>query len=87
MLNALLVGAPLPSGTASALTYGYLTYSFIIRASLLNTLWPSDRMWTPKVFRRSWGLATMMYGDLAMGVLSAVPWLESSRRVRHAELL
>ena len=44
-------------------------------------------MWTSKAFRRSWGWAAMMYGDLAMGVLSAVPWLESSRRVRHAEFL
>ncbi len=48
---------------------------------------PSDRMRTPKVFRRSWGLATATHSDRTSGVLSAVPWLESLRGVRHAEFL
>ncbi len=83
----------LAGGSSIAVRYGLgidvspFDLLIFIRASSLNTLWPSDRMWTSKAFRRSWRLAAMMYGDLAVGVLSAVPWLESSRRVRHAELL
>ena len=30
---------------------------------LLSALLLSDRMWTPKVFRRSWGLAAVVHGD------------------------
>ena len=77
----------LPKKVKAATTCMAIRPTNLFRALLLSALLPSDRMWTPKVLCRSWGLAAMVHGDLAMGVLSAVPWLESSRRVRHAELL
>ena len=35
---------------------------------LLSASLPSDRMWAPKVSRRSWGLAVMMHGGSAKDI-------------------
>ena len=73
VLSALLGELHLPRGKGlgdGAWLSGCKALYLVRRQSvLLSALSSSDRMWAPKVSRRSWGLMTMVHGGTANVVL------------------
>ena len=68
-----------------------MAMKLVPESSLLSALLSSDRMWAPKVSRRSWGLTVVVHGDLVScvkGVLLAVQQqthLQSSQACKDFE--